>query len=76
MLCLLPHVVKMILQVFVSGSGKRLCKCVYDTRPVKAHPLNAIQYLMLVHVASQDYGIGTPSRYVASQLAGLAVNQY
>ncbi len=29
-------------------------KCVYGTRPVSAHPLGAVQCLMLVHVGSQD----------------------
>ena len=38
----------------VMGRGFLPRKCVYGTRPVSAHPLGAIQCLMLVHVGSQD----------------------
>ena len=40
--------------VRVIGRGVLPRKCVFGTRPVSAHPLGAIQCLMLVHVSSQD----------------------
>ncbi len=49
------------------GRGFLPCKCVNATRPVRAHPLGAIQCLVSVHVGSQ--GLGTPSKYLARAIS-------
>ena len=50
--------------------------CVHDTCPVSAHPLGAVECLMLVHVGSQDKGLGTPSRYLAKTISWNACQLY
>ena len=51
--CARPHY-DIRLPCRMMGRGFLPRKCVYGTRPVSAHPLGAIQCLMLVHAGSQD----------------------
>ena len=56
----------------VMGRGFLPRKCVYGTRPVSAHPLGAIQCLMLANYSAcwlTGLGLGTPSRYMVKKIS-------